>query len=450
MPGVRVRVDLGRGAAAARRLAEGTVLRDVVDVGAPASWLELDEGVRSSEWSYSLHVPTAWEQSEGGQALAAALRSGEPLTESQLALALCHRDGRIRGAVLGRVADRPDLLPLLVLRCADWAEPVRRRARGQLSELLDAGRAVALLPLILRIERRRRAGFVTELADGLLREAPRDVLTPLYTDPDRVVRRFAHRLAVERGLLSPVELARVAAREEDAVVQTLCAEAAVAAITEGDPYDGVLEPLLGARSPRVRSVGVTALRRAGRAAEAVGFLADRSGLVRACARYAVRQRGIDPLPWYRERCADPGDPALPPGAAVGLAECGGRADAEALWALLAHPVPRVRAQAVAGLRVLDTADARRLWPLLDDPAPGVVREVLLAVLPSPALARWEWLAERLRAERPRHVRVAAFRLALEQGGSVLEQAAVVLRDDPDPLVRERAARVAVPGPRRRP
>ncbi|MFJ2722225.1 hypothetical protein [Streptomyces sp. NPDC087437] len=125
----------------------------------------------------------------------------------------------------------------------------------------------------------------------------------------------------------------------------------------------------------MRAIGVTALRRAGRPTRAEEFLADRAALVRACARYVLRQHGIDPLPWYRRRCCEPGDAALPPGAAIGLAECGQRTDAALLWPLLTHPTPGVRARAVAGLRALDVTDTRRLLPLLDDAAPGVVREV---------------------------------------------------------------------------
>ncbi|MEU3506794.1 hypothetical protein ABZ733_02575 [Streptomyces longwoodensis] len=140
---------------------------------------------------------------------------------------------------------------------------------------------------------------------------------------------------------------------------------------------------------------MTALRRTGEPERAVAFLADRSALVRACARYVVRQAGDDPVAWYRERCARAGDPLLPPGTVIGLAECGERADAGPLWALLGHPSAAVRARAVAGLRLLDAADVRRLQPLLDDPAPGVVRETVLAVEPSVGLLSEEWLGERL-------------------------------------------------------
>ncbi|MGW0421055.1 hypothetical protein [Streptomyces sp. NPDC003015] len=405
--------DTADSAAVAVRLAEGASLREVLDTADPAAWIALDAAVRQTAWR-----PGA-----------------DPLTEAQLALALCHRDGRIRAAALQQASAYPGLLPLVVVRCSDWAQPVREDARRVLAKVLDPGSAVRLMPLILRIGRRSRGDFVIDLATGLLRAAPRGTLAPLYTDDDRITRRYAYRLAVAQGFLSPVELARAAARDDDTVVQSLCAEAALAAVVEGDADDDVLEPLLAARNPRARSAGVTALRRAGRGERAVGFLGDRAGVVRACARYVVRQSGGDPVEWYRRRCADAGDPALSAGVVSGLAECGNRSDAETLWALTGHPDPVVRARAVAGLRLLDVLDVRRLQALLDDPAPGVVREATLALVPSARLLDDGWLSERLAVQRGRETRVSAFRLLNAHGGLVRLRAAVALLDDPDDKLR---------------
>ncbi|MFH0180929.1 hypothetical protein [Streptomyces cacaoi] len=422
-----------RGAgAAAVRLAGGMPLAEAVVVADPRAWLALDEVVRVG-LPYHLEGLPQWEQ-------AAQLPADlSLLDEPRLALALCHRDGWTREAALDQAARYPDLLPLVVLRCADWVAPVRERARKVLREVLDPGAAVTLAPLILLLGRRDQGAFATELLAEVLRGVPRERFACLYSHADRTVRRFAYRLAVEQRLLSPGPLARAAARDFDTVVQNLCADAALAAMTDEDP-DDVIRPLLSARNPWVRSAGVTALRRAGRVEQAVEFLADRAGVVRACARYVVRQYGGDPLSWYRERCAERGDPTLPPGAVAGLAECGERGDAEVLWSLVRHPAAGVRAQAVAGLRVLDAADARRLSPLLDDPAPRVVREVTAAVLPSAGLLPEEWLVERLGAGWPRPVRIAAFRLLAEQGGAAGQRALIALRGDPDEELRQRATR----------
>ncbi|MGW2778141.1 hypothetical protein ACWC4C_37520 [Streptomyces olivaceoviridis] len=395
------------GVAAALRLAEGVALPDALDTGDPAAWLELDEGVRAAGWS----GPSA-----GERALLTAPAADGPLSDARLAVALCHRDGRVRHRALGRVAGRPALLPLVVVRCTDWAEPVRARARDRLAEALDAVTAAPLAPLILRLGDRHRGDFAMGLLGDVLRLAPQDHLAPLLASGDRAVRRFAYGLAVEEGFLSPAELARAAARDDDAVVQTLCADAALTAVTH-DTAAEVLDALLGARSPRARSAGVTALRRLDRPDRAVDFLADRSALVRACARYVLRQHGTDPLPWYRARCAEPADPSLPPGAAIGLAECGTRADAPLLWPL------------------------RRMWRMLDDPAPGVVREATLALLPSAAGLPERELVRRLDPALPRWVRVSAWRLLHAHGEVVRLRAAVALLDGPDERLRTRAAAV---------
>ncbi|WP_369037842.1 hypothetical protein [Streptomyces adonidis] len=424
-----MREDIRGGEAAARRLAEGAALSDVVDAGDPGAWLGLDAGIRS--WLYWLPLPPAE---------VAALRYPDALPESRLALALCHTDGRIREAALGSAAGCPGLWPLVVVRTADWVAPVRERAREVLRAVLgDVDTAVGLAPLILTGGRRGRGVFAVDLLDEVLRRAPRERLAPMFTSADRGVRRFAYRLAVDEGDFSPAELARAAARDPDPVVQDLCAEAALAAVREGGAEGDVLDALLGARGPRVRSAGVTALRRAGQGERAEGFLADRAGVVRACARYVVRQVGGDPAAWYRDRCARPDDPALSPGAVAGLAECGERADAELLWPLAGHPDARVRARAVAGLRTLDVTDVRRLRALLDDPAPGVVREATLALLPFARSLDTERLTERLGGEWPRYARVAAFRLLDACGGLVRLRAAVSLLDDPDVRLREWAA-----------
>ncbi|WP_405886570.1 hypothetical protein OG739_11435 [Streptomyces longwoodensis] len=436
--------DPRAGEAAAVRLARGEAVQGVLDGDDPRAWLALDAGVRRAAWWCAGAQRAEWER------VAPLPDDPAGLDAPRYALALCHRDGRVREAAVRGVAAHPSLLPLLVVRAADWGAPVRQAARQVLRELVDGdavgeggpGTVVGLAPVILLVGRRERGAFGVALLDEVLRDPSRAWPPALLSHGDPAVRRHVHRLAVGTGRLSPAELARTAADDADTVVQSVCADAALASVPEGRPCEEVAGPLLAARSPRARSAGVTALRRTGEPERAVAFLADRSAMVRACARYVVRQAGGDPVAWYRERCARAGDPLLPPGAVIGLAECGERADADTLWALLAHPSAAVRARAVAGLRVLDTADVRRLHPLLDDPAPGVVRETVLAVEPSVHLLSDEWLGERLDAGRPRHVRVGALRLAFRRGGSARARALRVAREDPDPVVRARAAREA--------
>ncbi|WP_431039016.1 hypothetical protein ACQYWQ_00025 [Streptomyces sp. P6-2-1] len=424
--------DVEDGAAAAIRLAGGAPLRRTLDVADPDDWLALDAGVRKVAWHLSRFLP-GWEHSAS---LQADLTQAD---ESLLALALCHRDGRIRQKAVRQSVRYPVLLPLVVIRCADWVGPVREHARRLLREALNVGSALYLAPLILRVGRRNRGAFGVDVLGQVLRQASHGQLSVLFADPDRTVRRFAYRLAVEGRLLRPAELARAAAGDQDTVVQDLCATAALTALRDEEGYEGVLPLLLSARNPRVRSTGVTALRRAGWSERAESFLSDRSAIVRACARYVVRQRGGDPAAWYRERCTAPIGPELPPGVVIGLAECGNRADAGLLRPLLAHPSAGVRARAVAGLRTLDCVGAPQIRPLLDDPAPGVVRETTTALLPSAKELPADWLLERTSSQRLRHVRVGAFRLLDARGGIVALRAAVGLFEDPDVKLRTWAA-----------
>ncbi|MFE9174000.1 hypothetical protein ACFYNZ_31875 [Streptomyces kebangsaanensis] len=277
--------DFRGGEAAVVRLAGGVPLRAALTVADPLAWLALDICVRTVDWYRPGSLPQ-WEHTAPLPAGAASF------DEPRLALALCHRDGRIRERAVRQAAAYPGLLPLLVIRASDWAEPARERARALLRDLLDVESAVALTPLTLLVGRRDRGDAAVGLLGEILRRSPRERLCALFGHADRDVRRFAYRLAVEERLLTPAELARTASRDEDAVVQTLCGEAAVAAgdPSMGAPDDDVLTPLLAARSPRVRAIGVTALRRAGRPAQGEEFLADRGRTPRTARATAADPR----------------------------------------------------------------------------------------------------------------------------------------------------------------
>ncbi|MEU9854144.1 hypothetical protein [Streptomyces sp. NPDC047974] len=362
--------------AAAGRLGQGFPLHRVLDVTRPKAWADLDEDVRqavrhdavtpSHGWLTGAHVP-------GGRGLRdrAADRVRETPTEAQLALALCDPDGRIRQAALSYTAGRPEALPLVAVRAADWAAPVRARALHLLREALPGASAPTLAvtaPVILRLGRRLRGGAAAELLDGLLRDGdPARVGGLLSGCLDGPTRRAALSVALDRGLYDGLGLALVAAGDHDPLVQERAASAAVAA----DEPDATVPVLLGARFGRVRAAGVTALRGAGRHAEAEPYLYDRSGRTRACARWVLRQGGGDPVAAYRSACAGPDVPDRAP---LGLGECGSRSvDVPLLRELTGHRNGRVRASAVAGLRLLDAVEPRRMKALLDDPEPAVVR-----------------------------------------------------------------------------
>ncbi|MEU0395150.1 HEAT repeat domain-containing protein [Streptomyces sp. NPDC006208] len=414
--------DARAGQEAALHLLRGARASDVLDWTNPAAWTALDQGVRSVSWHR--------------RDLAARIRA-RPET------ALCHPDGRIREAALAEKPDTPALLPLVVIRCADWAEPVRRRARRMLAEALESApehTLCLLTPLVLRVGRREQGTWARELFVETLRTSPYPALPRLRDSTDTATRRLAARITVDHGLLGAPELARRAVDDLDPVLWRLWSDAALAAMAADAVDDEAVDILLGARAPLVRSAGVTALRRAGRAREAVAHLTDRAALVRACARWVVHQNGGDPRPQYVELCTDPA--TVEPFAVSGLAECGHREDAALLRPLLTHPVAGVRAQAVGGLRQLDSTPVEALRPLLDDPSAAVAREVTWALLPHARRLPANWLGDRLSAWRPTHTRRAAFRLLKAQGGLSELSAAVALLADTDPRLR-RCAESAV-------
>ncbi|MEU9251564.1 hypothetical protein AB0D66_06935 [Streptomyces sp. NPDC048270] len=438
----------GRAAAAALMRGERPGLGGVRRPALPLSWIAFDAEVRRG------HSP--WYPG--------------PRAVGRVEVRLCHPDGRIRAAALS--APRPPL-PLVVIRCADWAPAVRERARQVLSAALAADPArtlIDLTPLVLRLARRERGVWARDLFEEALRsghplpapwwrparpgrwwrperaartvtgEEPDTVLAWLRRSGDLPTRRFATRITLDAGLFGVRELARRAGAERDPATARLWGDAALAALAADGPDDRAIDSLLRGHIPLVRAGGVTALRRAGRAAEAADHLADRSGLVRACARWLVGQEGGDPYPLYRALVEDPA--RVTPYAVAGFAECARRADAPLLRALLEQPVPlsgAVRAAAVAGLRTLQADDADLLRPLLDDPSPAVAREAALGLLPVAGRLPADWLTARMAPGLPPHTRRAAYRVLHARGGIDALRASVELLADPDPGLRQVAA-----------
>jgi hypothetical protein len=156
--------DIEGGTAAATRLAGGAPFQSTLDVAGPADWLALDAGVREVAWRRP-QFPPGWQHPVP---LPADLTQ---LDESRLALALCHRDGRIRQEALRQSVPYPGLLPLVVIRCADWVGPVREHARQLLREALNVDSALDLAPLILRVGCRDRGAFGVDVLGRILCQA---------------------------------------------------------------------------------------------------------------------------------------------------------------------------------------------------------------------------------------------------------------------------------------
>src|SRR5436305_370921 len=131
-----------------------------------------------------------------------------------LAIAACSPDGREREATIWRLAVSPDpeAVALLLIRCVDWAGPVRDAARKAVVSKLDDAALRAMLPLIGVLSRRQVDDWMTTL----FRETLPGLLDTALALGDRESRRFAHREAL--GLLSRERLLEIASTDSDFVV----------------------------------------------------------------------------------------------------------------------------------------------------------------------------------------------------------------------------------------
>ncbi|WP_121014801.1 hypothetical protein [Streptomyces sp. 3211.6] len=453
-------------AARGRSVAQGLVHGDTAPVAGrllgngPEAWTAFDEEVRRLQ-----RLP------------------GAPAPVNRLEARLCHPDGRIRASALAAWRNPP--LQLVLIRCADWVPQVRERARRVLGRVLanypartrdrarralgrpvpyDAAHALTeLTPLFLRLGGREHGGWAVQQLEAALAgrysllaawwrpgqaattwswnslTAPQraGMLDRLGRSPDLPTRRFAARVALATGRYGVRELARRAAAEPDPALGRMWTDAVLAAMATDGPDDEAVDTLLGSRLPAVRGAGVTALRRAGRAAEADRYLADRAGSVRACARWLLRQEGGDPYAHYRALLMDPEQVSRY--AVTGYCEVAEPADRALLRGLLAHPAGPVRGAALAGLRRAGVVlEDGVLLPLLDDSSASVAREAALQLLPVAWRLDAAALAARTGPEWRPHTRRAAFRLLQGRGGSAELRASVALLDDPDPGTRRRA------------
>lgn len=362
------------------------------------TWIGLDRAFRT------LRVPC-----DDGPAVGEA-GAGERL---RWLVAACSPDGRRREAAVARWALVADglLLPVLLLRTADWAPQVRDRARGFTAAaaravdgpglLRAAGVAVAIGPWA-------RGGHALEVVTAALRAAPADTLARARAHRDLGLRRTAYGLWLEAGRAPRHEVMDAALREPDLVSRLRCAEWLVAAAVRDERLD-VLTRLLEEGTAKVRVEALTALVRLGRPEAGAAHLADRPALMRATAQWAVRRAGRTPAPLYRRALA--ADPAAGRTRALvaGLGECGTLPDVDVLSPYLGHASPRVRAAAVRAVRRLGGSPAR-IAGMLADPAPVVVRAVRAALRTEPDIVPAARLRELLAAGSPRHVRLGAYEL----------------------------------------
>ncbi|WP_189832387.1 hypothetical protein [Streptomyces zaomyceticus] len=179
-----------------------------------------------------------------------------PPTESEIALALCHADPRLRAAAL-RIAELPAAaLPLVLVRCADTDGTVREPARATLSGALAGTGAAAdeavraLVPLALLLDLRRHGRWAREAVlartdrDG---ETVAEAVAELLTSRRYDIRRAGVRAAVSAGLLDAAGACATAERDTDVGVAGEAVRAAVRLSRRALDADGAAREHLIAR-----------------------------------------------------------------------------------------------------------------------------------------------------------------------------------------------------------
>ncbi|MFI0482542.1 HEAT repeat domain-containing protein [Actinomadura sp. 9N215] len=383
-------------AAAGRQHSDEVVA--MLTVAAAKTWIGLDRALRTSAPAY------------GGRPVGAKERLPEDARLSRL-VAACSRTGHRReSAVTGPVMRTDELLlPVLVLRTADWVPQVRERARRSFAIALRSAGAPALLAMAsaaVAIGSWARGGHALEAVAGALRKAPDGVLASARVHPDIGVRRLAYRLWLASDRPRREEVMRAALREHDGVCRLQCAEWLVAgAVRDGNVE--VLERLLRRGSAKVGIEALTALVKLGRPESGAAHLADRSALMRATAQWAVRRADRSPAAIYRDALTLDRPPGRARALVAGLGECGTRQDVDVLLPFLEHPSPRVRAEAVRAVRRLG-GPVTRIARMLTDPAPVVVHATKQALHNQPDAVPAVELWALLDAGIPPHVRLAAY------------------------------------------
>jgi len=381
----------------AERLA-GTVLS--LDPWAPArmrtrlarlsgrDWLRLDESMRR-QYRSPLDDVTGWPSRLGADDGGIAAAAGS-----------MYRDGRVREAAVAVLAGTPGPVAAaaLAVRAADWVAPVRSAAAAAVRERTAAEDVVVIVPVLLAMEDRLRGRLAAKAILAGLAAGAAGTLAGLSAAGERGSRLWALSARAGRDLLTAGELEARAMGDRDPVVAAWC-------VTHLD--DDLL--------PR------EVLR---------GMLADRSGMVRAVARWRWARAGQDPGPVYRELLTAP-RPRPVAAALDGLDDLGDDSLPEAAWPFLAHPSPRVRYAAVHAVgRHSPPGDLpARLSPALRDES-GKVAGAALRYLRGYRLA--PAVLEELDAAGTRRSRLTA--LAIRQRLSPWDRVGADLAaiGDPDP------------------
>jgi HEAT repeat protein len=342
----------------------------------PTDLRRLDQEIRT-RWVYSSWAPTLKPKHVGKL----VMKYDYPLA----AAAICsmHRSGFIREEAVRRLAAlrTGEELPYLLIRAADWVEPVREVATQSIRDRLVVDYVPVLIDNLVLLEGESfetgRAAALTPAIERLLSSGEAlPQLLQAVSHPDRGVRRAASRRALHAGS-DALDLLEAALDQDDVIVAGVIAESAIEQAAEGE-RDALLQRLSTHPFGRIRQLALTARLRLfpDSATDVLGrALFDRQAGVRDVAQGALAKEGVDVAQRYREALGV--DPFI---SLMGLGESGIKRDAGLAVPFLTAAETRVRRAAVRVISNLDPAPHRgHLLQAFTDASPGVSRAATLGL-----------------------------------------------------------------------
>jgi hypothetical protein len=298
-----------------------------------------------------------------------------------------HVDGRIRQRATRLLGDRggPLRAAALAVRTLDFVPQVRDQALRGLLPHLAADVAEPVLGVLLAGRQRQHAEIALAMVLGALQErmSLADLVVPLLTSPQLVVRRWAYQTGHEYRLLSPEQLRSAVRSERDQLVRARCARWLA---ETGDPV--ALPDLLATRFVQARLDALTLISDDDLDQNTLlPLLADRAPRVRETARWRAGRRGVDVADWYRQQLSFAGGtPSFAAACLEGLASVGVAGDVQIAEAALNAGSPAVRTAAV-------TAVAALAHPSRPSPFSNGCSLTLLRGCPAPPRAPWRGPAQ---------------------------------------------------------
>ena len=348
-----------------------------------SGWLRLDDSARRPYWGQSpLDAVADWGPVVAAGGSAAAV----------VAASMC-RDGRVREAAVAVLARMPDPVAggALAVRVTDWVPQVSSAAVHAVSARYGPDQAAVIVPVSLAVRRRLRGRQAAEAYLAGLARGPAATLWSLAEAGGRDCRLWALEALAVRGLLEAEALMARAMRDRDPVIALWCARHLTAP-------SGELPLAAGSRLVKsvragVRGFAIGHLRDDHLSRDTVReLLLDRSGAVRAVARWRWRRQWGDLPPVYRAVLAGDSRPRQIAAALHGLDEDRDSSMPAAAIPFLTHPSPVVRRAAVQAVgRHGSSGDIlEHLIPMLQDSSGKVMATALRYLhghaLPSSVLA----------------------------------------------------------------